>query len=340
MKNTRIISVILVLTLMSSLFCVATNAVDATTSDCIPILIEAGYTKETAEALPIEDQQEIAKYIIEKPEDVDISSVSLEVDILSEIETFLSYSDEDLIDLDISLDSIIEERNRLLSYNSMKTSSLAKELNISYLEADMIKMAIEEGLKCNGNNEKKMGVSASGTIASSELNYTQGVTNLSSSSAPAYQVYITYAWRQVYALAALSDTIVAAWGGGLNTKDISSSAYYYHYQYIGGDFTTLYKRVDMSVTEQVQSGIKFTFSQCIADPSDDNIAPKTKTGMAKFTIYQTKFQGYDTKVLSNYCHKLLKPNASIGISASGPSVSISIGTGYDSTPQKASTIRY
>lgn len=96
----------------------------------------------------------------------------------------------------------------------------------------------------------------------------------------------------------------------------------------------------MTPTETAQAGIEFEFPQAVANLSS-TVAPKTKSGYAKFTLYQTKFRGYDTKVLSNYCHKIIAiGGATISISASGPSVGISIGYAYDKTAQKASTIRY
>ncbi|WP_418223234.1 hypothetical protein [Clostridium isatidis] len=41
-----------------------------------------------------------------------------------------------------------------------------------------------------------------------------------------------------------------------------------------------------------------------------------------------------------YAHRLLQPNASISISASGASVSISASSSYDTSSQRSSTIRY
>ncbi len=335
----KILSVILAVSTILSLGSVTAFA--AETPDYISILVENGYTTETAEVLPVEDQKEIAEKLLTNPNAVDIATLSMEVDMLSEVEAFFEYSEEDLIAMGASEEKIAETKDELLYYYGLSDANLAKALNVNSIEASMFKKAIEAGMASDEDNKmNKKGVSASGSITSSEMTYTQSKTDNSTSSAPSYAMKLSYTWKEVYALAVFDDKIVAAWGGGLNTKSISSSAKYYNWSSVGGSFGTHYKSKSMSKTETVQAGIEFEFPQSVYKDLVSNY-PKTKTGYAKFTLYQTKFQGYDTKVLSNYCHKVISiGGGSIDISASGPSVGLSIGYGYDTTAQKATTIRY
>lgn len=336
----KILSVVLVITTTLLLGNVTAFAAEST-EDYVSILVENGYTEETAEALPTEDQKEIAEKLLTNPDDVEIATLSMEVDMLAEVESFFKYSEDDLIAMGATKEKIAETKDELFYYYGLSDSNLAKELNVNTTEAAMFKKAIEAGMESDGKAENnKNGVSASGSITSSEMTYTQSKTDNSTSSAPSYAMKLSYTWNEVYALAVLEDKIVAAWGGGLNTKNISSSVKYYNWSSFGGGFGTLYTSKSMSKTETVQAGIEFEFPQSVFKDVVSNY-PKTKTGYAKFTLYQTKFQGYDTKVLSNYCHKVVSVGGgSIDISVSGPSVSLSIGYGYDKTAQKATTIRY
>ena len=97
----------------------------------------------------------------------------------------------------------------------------------------------------------------------------------------------------------------------------------------------------MTSKETVQAGIEFIFPQSVTPKDTLDFDYKTRSGYAQFTLYQTKKQGYDTKVLSNYCHRVISVgSASIGFSVSGPSVGLSIGSAYDTTEQKKSSISY
>lgn len=314
-------------------------------NDHISIMRQYGYTSETAAALPVEDQQEVVDELLKNPGKVDICTMTLEVDTLSEIESFFSYTDEEMIAMGADASKLEETREELEALNDMSDKELAEELKITTTESKLFHRAVQKGKnnKKRGNyHGKKSGVNASGSITSSEMSYTQNVTDNSTSTKPNYSVKLSYTWKQVYWLACFNDTIVAAWGGGLNTKGISSSAKYNKYFIVGGSFGSYVMSESMSKEQVAQAGIKFTFPQSIqVVPNNDESVLKTEKGYAKFTLYQTKKQGYDTKLLSNYCHKVISlAGATIGINATGPSVSISISTAYDKTPQKASTLSY
>lgn len=340
MKKT--VCVVLALIMIFSLSITALASED-TLSEYIPILVAYGYTEETAEALPADIQERLAKKLLEDPDSVDIATLTLETDLLSEIEAFFLFSEEELIDMGADPDAVKRTKVELLSYYSMSNSELAKTLGIDTVEAALIKEAICSGQIHAGNKDyrnKKTGVSASGSITTSEMTYTQTAENNSTPTAPSYDVSITYAWKEVYSLAVFDDKIVAAWGGGLNSKNISSCARYYNWSTVGGSFGSYYTYKTMNKTETVQSALEFEFPQSVNNPNVINM-PKTKSGYVNFTLYQTQKQGYDTKVLSNYCHKVISVGGgSISVDVSGPSVGLEIGYGYDTNVQYESTISY
>lgn len=281
-------------------------------------------------------------YQTEKPKDkVGSTTLSMEVDMLAEIEAFFACSKEELISMGTTEEKIDKTREELLSYYSLSDEDLAKELKINTTEASMVKKAIDAGLESYGKKlKKKSGVLASGSITASEMEYTQDVFDYSTSSAPKYRVYLSYLWKNVYNLALFEDKIAVAWGGGLNSKDYSSLIFYYDWTKVGGDFGDFYTRQSANKEETIQAGLELEFPQAVYKDLVSPM-PKTKTGYIQFTLYQTQFQGYDTKVISRYCHKVISVGGgSIDISVTGASVSMDIGYGYDTTAQAEKIIGY
>lgn len=289
----------------------------------------------------MENQKEEKEEQLEKSRKVIKTTLSMEIDMLAEIEAFLAYSEDELIAMGATKEKIDRNKEELLYYYTLSVSNLAKKLKINEIEAEMFKRAIEAGLNSNSKIKKhKNGVLASGSITASEMKYEQEVTDNSTSTNPSYDVKLSYEWKEVYALAILDDKIAVAWGGGLNTKNISSSAYYHNWENVGGSFGNYYTRRSMNEMETVQAGIEFEFPQAIYKDVFSYM-PKTKDGFAKFTLYQTKYMGYDTKIISHYCHKVITfESASIEISASGAAVSLSIGPAYHTTAQARDIIGY
>ncbi len=312
--------------------------------EMIDALVEEGYTEETAEALSEEDLEYVYSGI-ESGDLVDVYTCSMEVDNLAEIEAFYSYSEEELIAMGIDEEAIQETEEQLEEMYNMNNSQLEQEYGLDEVDAKLFRKAVENGKAANVEErsygkELENPVSASGSITSSEMSYTQSVTS-NSSTLPNYTVKLSYTWKSVYALAVYNDKIVAAWGGNLNSKSYSTTAKYYNWSTVGGSFgSTKVKTKSMTVDVTPNAGVEFTFPQSYGTCSNGNAA-KTKTGSASFTLYQTKKQGYDTTLISNYCHRVISvKSASISISASGPSVSLSIGGAWDKTSQKKTTIAY
>lgn len=140
------------------------------------------YVKETADG-----------YEIESPQNkIGTTTLSMEVDMLAEIEAFFAYSEEELISMGTTEEKIDRTREELLGYYDLSDEKLAKKLNINKIEASLIKKAIEAGLASKGKAGKKSGVLASGSITASEMKYTQDVFDYSTSLGPEYRVYLSY----------------------------------------------------------------------------------------------------------------------------------------------------
>ena len=312
------------------------------TNNYVDILVDNGYDIDTAKALPEEDQKEIVFALKDDPNRVNISSVILETDNLSEIEALFAYSEDELVSMGAQRDLVEKTKTELLNYAAMENEKLAEVLDVPVVEAKLIKMAIKEGNtnKNHNKNGKQNDVMASGSISTTKLAYTQSVTDYNYET-PYYRVKLSYTWKKVFALSCFQDAIAVAWGGGLNSKKIYGVAKYSKYKIINGDFGESYANRDMEYTDYIQQGIKFTFPQSIYS-STVNIAPKTQSGYANLTLYQTKRQGFDTKVISRYCHRILTTDGGITITASGSSLSpsIIIKSGYDTSVQRSAIISY
>ena len=90
----------------------------------------------------------------------------------------------------------------------------------------------------------------------------------------------------------------------------------------------------MEIEVSPNQGIEFSFPQGKA-------YCKTKRGIAQFMLYQTKERGLDTKLVSQYCHRVFSvQSADISITSSDVGPSISITTAWDATAQKRTTIGY
>lgn len=189
--KTKIVSIALTIAILLSLGSVTAFAEEV--PDYVSILVENGYTRETAEVLPIEDQKEIAEKLLTNPSDVDIATLSLEVDLLSEAEALFTYSDADLIAMGATKEAIAKTKGDLLNLYGLSDEDLAEKLDVNTTEASLFKKAISSGLSSEGKSVVgKTGVSASGSITSSEMTYTQTKTNNSTKSAPSYAIKLSY----------------------------------------------------------------------------------------------------------------------------------------------------
>lgn len=240
------------------------------------------------------------------------------------------------------LESIVNTRKELIASTNKSVEQISQEKDVSLTEAKYYKKAIEKGLSDVTNETYKKTnnlVTASGSISTSKLKYEQKVTP-KSTKLPNYQVKLSFIWDSPFTLIRFTDEVVVAWGGGLNTKN---ETYLVNYYNCGSKWTTKYKTNKMSKKTTPNTGIEFSFPQAVATPQTitNNTHALAKSGEIEFVLYQTKKEGKDTKIVSRYCHRVISVgSASIGISASGPNVSISIGGAWDTSPEKDNIIKY
>ena len=335
---------IAVVMLLSVVVPVHASSTSSTNSykEFIDLLVKNGYTYETAAALSLDERNYVVNALKKDSENVDIVTTGMEIDQLAEIESLYAYSEEELKEMGADMDSIHAAKEEFNSYYKMSNADLAEELAISEVEAKIIKMAIKNGKERKSKN-RKQGVSASGSISSSKLTYTQTVSKYTLSGYKlAYMVTISYAWANPYTSFGFDDVIAVAWGGGYMHKsksDWPSSYSSANIQYYGFDISgwKSYKKTKNYLEDIIitNAAISFSFPQSLS-----NDLYKTKRGSATVPLYLNSNGKNDTYVLSNYCHRVLSVGGGISASVSGPSVSLTIGTKYDKTPQKKTMIKY
>lgn len=326
----------------------ADEEVETDFEQMIESLVEAGYTDETARALEYEDVKEVYECICNGMI-VDVYTCAVENDILSEIEEYLSYEHEELIDMGFTEEEILNVDKKIAEISVLEDLELCEKYNIDKAQVKALRKAIEKGNQNrNGENgEKKLTknkVRASGSITSSEMTYTQTVTS-TSTTLPSYNVKLSYTWKEVYFLGVFTDKIVVAWGGNLNCDKERGTAKYYTWEDVGGDFGQLKTLYSMNVEVCPNTGIIFSFPQSVECASWSDGLLKTKSGSATFKLYQTKTRGYDTRLVSTYCHRVISisgADISFTVSSSevGGGATLSIGGAWDTSAQKRTTISY
>ncbi len=306
-------------------------------------LLERGYTKDTVQALSDSDRRELYN-VVRKGGRVEISTIAKEIDNLSEMENILKKSRKELKKMGCTDAEITREKKavRKICRSSRKTLKgkyklddteirFIKELDASVLGA--LKSADERDEK-----EIRQPVQASGSIASTQMKYTQAVADKSRKK-PDYHVVLSYKLRYPFQLGLFSDKIAAAWGGGLNTsKEKGRASYSLTNGTRGGWKKSKIKYRKMSVNAVPNRGIKFAFPQAFGKGAN---VYKTKSGSASFNLYQHGKKRKDTKIVSYYCHRSVKMgNSGISITAGGAGVNLCPGKAWSKTKQRRTTISY
>jgi hypothetical protein len=336
-----LIVVIFLTTIQRPVLAATTNV---STDKMDEVLIKYGYTRGTAEAMQYESKVKAVDLLMRDPSKANIQTTILEVDVLSEIESFLSCTDEELLSTGVSKDKINQSKNDINKILNMDNQTLRSVYGINDTEIKMLRQAAQNGKKIRegkilrDNKNIENPVNASGSITEAEMSYTQLVFDISNGGNPTIWVNGSYNWNSVFFLGVFTDDMAFAWGGGLNAKNISGSADYYTWDTIGGPFGSYAKSESFRIEHVPQAGMIVKFPQA-SNPSG-TVAAKTKSGSVTFTLYQTQRQGYDTRIVSCYSHQVLVVTGGISITASGPSVDLSVGLGYDSSPQRSYIISY
>lgn len=305
-------------------------------SEVDTILQSIGYDEDILGEMEMADKLEIADAVSKDPTSVEVQTSVLSINNISLLEYYTNTEESELVESGLTVEEIDKIKDKIEDLNEMSENKIKEAYDVSSSEAKMIKMATKKNPKYIKKDIKGKEVTTSGSISTSEMTFYQTVSNKSTSTAPSYDVTISYNWAKPYFTDIFTDSLGVAWGGNMNVKNVSSTAKYYYGNYWNGAYSDLKQTTSWSRVDTPNKGIEFQTPQ-----SKNGAAWQNKTGTIKATVYQTKFQGYDTLIISQFGHKMLSlTGAGVSISGSGPSVSLSFTTAYDTSPQRRATVGY
>ena len=276
---------------------------------------------------------------------MDVSTCAMEVDTLSEIENYLSCTEEELQDFGLTEEEIDECDEELSEILSMSNKELKQNFSLSNTEVKALRLAEENGIENRENNivdNKKISneVCASGALTSSDIKYTQSVANQSTSKKPKYVVNLSYAWKYVYLYGCFDDKIAVSWGGNLNSMSEVGTAYYNDYNAVKFTWKDMVSQKRMEEEPKINKGYIFEFPQSYGKcKTNSELSGKSRTGFATCTLYNDRFKNLSTKITSLYCHAVIgwDHSIAIGVPASGE---ITIGSSYEKTSKRQTNIQY
>ena len=169
------------------------------------------------------------------------------------------------------------------------------------------------------------------TITDSDLIFTQAAVSNDPATGVSYTVAIDFSWRTYNTMWNYEDKVVVAWGGNLYQTSKSAYVRYYYPGTSAGTWGDYSSQRNIQYTETaVNAGGYYSFAQFY--PSSSSIS--VKYGSIMYTLAQANATATtQTKVLAQYARQAMQTTGSINISGSGPSVSIAIGTGYNTSKQ-------
>ncbi len=305
-------------------------------SNCNAILEKAGFNATVISDMDNDKKNKISESIVNNPSSVQVNSTVLNVDNLAIFEYYTNTQDTDLLKNGVSSDDIKKVRANLDQLNSLSPEQFKEKYSVSTADYKMIKKSLTKNPNYKLKKSNNL-VTTSGTISSSTLYYNMSVTNKSTSTAPYYSLYMGYSWYSTYFTDLFTDYLAVAWGGGLNAKNVEAKASYYYGNYFTswGSFENTY---NWSQQQTPQVGIVFSTPQMRGDVFSER---QNRCGYVSMDLYQTKFQGYDTNVVSQFCHSVLTVNGgSVSVGYKTGYATINVGTGFDTTPQISRTVRY
>lgn len=290
-------------------------------------LLEIGIPESIIEIMSNKDAQELIQYYLENPNAISVSTTTMEIDCLSELNTFINATDEELAEMGLSDEDINQMENQVMRLNEMTDDSLKSTFNINDNTVQCIRATIDPD---------SVDIVPYGNISTSKLTFTQVVVTRANLSRIDYLVKLYFNWDSTYFWTAFNDKIVTAWGGNLN-QSVDLSEIRYSLQDENGWKPTIINRLSPDYTElSINAGGYFEFPQAYF-----NNHGFARSGQINYILKQNSVTGDYTKVLSQYAHQVLKVGTTgISVSASGASVSISIGTAYDKSAQNEDTITY
>jgi len=177
-KSRRLIAIVIsiILSISTSSICYAKSDESI---DIDKVLSKFGYSDELIKVWPTEDKEKVAKAILDNPDNVSFSTCVMEIDNISEIESIVNTSDEELISAGVSEDKIKEMRKEINNIRNANDSELKEEYGVDDTEIKVLRKAltVNPDYKIKDIENK---VTASGSISTATMTYTQNGINYSS----------------------------------------------------------------------------------------------------------------------------------------------------------------
>jgi hypothetical protein len=318
------------------------------------LLLDAGFSESTLEALSDSDVSDIATAIAADPSKVDIQTVTQEFDQLAEIEAFVSCTDAELLATGANLENIKVARDQIETMYKKSNNELVAEYGISKIEAKLFDKAIEHGWASREENtidtkESISDITTSGSIASSKFTLTQSIVS-NSYPVPDYTVTLSYSWKSPYGTTIYDDKLCATWTNGLLSKNISGTANYHQFTGSGADIAssgTWGSKLNSKNLAYAKSST-YGFLTFNIPQSNGNFLignrligkGLTKTGSAKFTLYKTSKKEWGTGyVVSRYLHRTSRIQ-SVQYSLAPGNIAVGVPSSYDYSSQPCSYFIY
>lgn len=336
MKKIRsiILICILVMSITSSTFAAEIGLSKNVKPEYIKNATALGFSQDLIEAMT-EDDLILLYNAVNNGEEINVTTAVLEINSLQEIQDFLDYGVEKMIEEGNDKETVLEAQSKINKLFDLSDKELRIKEGLSIPEIKVLR-EIQRGTHETESN-KRFDVSASGDLSQTkcELAVTKK-SNPTSDRPVQYTIMTTYTWHTV-PFFTFTDVLAYAWGGALNLDDNKTSATvnYYNLSNDGKNFTTLHAvraLTESEIVETIQTGVKFKIRM---SKYEGRVA---KSGNARATIYQKKKEGKESKLHVKYAHAKVAIVGGISIS-SAPA--ITIGTGFDATnPPVKKTINY
>lgn len=295
-------------------------------------LLEMGYPQTIINLFSQEEKQEKAEFYKKNPDAISVTSTTLEVDVLSEIDAYVNSTNEYKKSRGYTDEQIKETDKEIERYCNMTDDELKRVLNI---DDDVTVKLMREVMKPDREYKVKdsmSDVTASGSITASEMTFSQAVKDYSSSSQANYEVEVSFWWNDLYFFGAFKDKVITAWGGNLTQYPDENNVYYYEQKNDWGSYDRTTKA--SYVESVINGGGYYQFPQTVSSSA------KARSGRFIYDLIQNGKEGKTTKVITQYAHQMLTGSTSISISVNGPSVSVVPGSGYDTSTQLFNYITY
>ncbi len=324
-----IVSLCILLTIMIPVSANHTCA-DATTltSSDYDTLSVMGFPEEIIKEMSSEDAQEfIASYQYD-PDSVSVSTTVMEVDVLADIQSYLSYSYNEKLEMGLTDAQIDHLDAKIQSYRDMSDVELQDEFNVSGDQLNYVRSILDP----NSTPDSAISL-ASDTIPKSKLTFTQAVKDYSTSRLKNYYITVYFNWNSMPFYDVFEDKIVVAWGGNFVQAELEQTINYLDNENWDD---IVFSRLAVYNEESINVGGYYSFEQSIYE---GNKAGTVQNGTIRFSLAQANPQGNMTKVISQYAHQQLSIGGnSISVSCTGLSPTIEIGTAYATSPQEPDII--